>query len=249
MIDISIVMPTYNRINFLKQALDSVINQSYSDWELIIIDDGSTDGTGDFIKKNYHDRRIKYYYQKNRGEYPATNKAIKLAKGKYITWLHSDDFWPMNSLEDRINFFQKNPDCDFIHADIIKVNKIGKQTEKLIGSDLSSKKILENYCKKYYHTMIAGDPVKYVHHTSFLIKKDFFKKVGYLNEKLFHAGDFDWFLRALDCAKKIKHLPKVVYFYRTHPGTKRITDAKVVNENQVVKRILIKRCSKVCKIK
>jgi len=86
----SIVIPAYNRAKFLPRAINSVLKQDVSNWELIIVDDGSTDETGK-IAKQYNDRRIKYVYQENKGEAGARNTGIKNAKATYICFLDSDD--------------------------------------------------------------------------------------------------------------------------------------------------------------
>ena len=95
---ISIVMPTYNRADsFFRAAIESALNQTYKNFELIIIDDASTDNTSKLVN-SFNDKRIVYFQSDhNHGEYWATNYGIILAKGKYLTWLHSDDILPTNS--------------------------------------------------------------------------------------------------------------------------------------------------------
>jgi len=96
----SIVIPTYNRIDVLDRSIKSVIKQSYSNFELLIIDNGSTDGTKLWIQKNFTDKRLKYFYQNGTGS-PAgpRNSGIKLAQGKWICFLDSDDMWHKKKLE------------------------------------------------------------------------------------------------------------------------------------------------------
>lgn len=238
-------MPVYNREQYIKKAIESLIEQDFKDWELVIVDDGSTDQTASIIE-SFADPRIKYHYQKNAGEYVATNNGFKLTKGKFITWLHSDDILPPHSLSNRYNFFQKNINCDFIHADIIKIDKDGKKIKEIRGSDLSAAEIFKKYCIEYYNSLLQKNIKSWVHHLTLLIKRDFFQSVGYMDEKLKHAGDFDWLLRALKISPNIKHLNKVVYYYRSHSGTKRVTDAKIVDKNLVVKNILKKHCGDKC---
>lgn len=238
-------MPVYNREYYIKKAIDSLIIQDFKDWELIVIDDGSTDKTGQIIK-SFKDSRIKYHYQKNAGEYIATNNGFKLTKGEFITWFHSDDILPQDSLSSRYNFFQKNIDCDFIHTDILKIDENGKKIKEIKASDLSATEIFKKYCTEYYNSLLRKNIKSWVHHLTFLIKRGFYQSVGYMDEKLIYAGDFDWFLRALKIAHKIKRLDKITYYYRSHPGTKRTTEAKIVNENLVVKNILKKYCGHLC---
>jgi len=111
----SVVIPTYNRKNVLNRSVSSVIKQSYSNFELLIIDNGSTDGTKSWIQKNFTDKRIKYFYQDGTGS-PAgpRNSGIKLAKGKWICFLDSDDMWHQTKLEKIFQAIQLNSGLDII---------------------------------------------------------------------------------------------------------------------------------------
>ena len=122
----SVIIPTYNRLNLLKAAVDSVLEQSYDDFELIIVDNGSTDGTGDWLKNNYSDARIQYHYQLGTGS-PAgpRNTGINLASGEWVCFLDSDDHWCANKLEVVKREIDKAPEFDVhchdeIQQDILK---------------------------------------------------------------------------------------------------------------------------------
>ena len=92
---VSVIIPTYNRAHLVGRAIKSVLNQTYRDFEIIVVDDGSTDNTKDIIKEfQKKDKRIKYIpYEKNKGGSAARNTGIKAAKGEYIAFLDSDDEW------------------------------------------------------------------------------------------------------------------------------------------------------------
>jgi glycosyltransferase involved in cell wall biosynthesis len=112
---VSIIMPAYNAANYIQEAIDSVINQTFVDWELIIVDDGSTDHTKEVIAKNVLvDERIHYYYQKNGKQGKARNLAISKSKGTYLAFLDADDFWIPQKLEMQlIEIEEKNVDLVF----------------------------------------------------------------------------------------------------------------------------------------
>jgi len=96
---ISVIIPTYNRANFIDVAIKSVLNQSYQDFEIIIVDDGSTDNTEEIVK-NFNDFRINYFFHKfNQGISAARNTGIKACQGKYIAFLDSDDEWLPEKLD------------------------------------------------------------------------------------------------------------------------------------------------------
>ena len=123
---ISIITPTYNHEKYIKTCIESVLAQSYHNWEQIIIDDGSTDNTEKIIK-NYKDERIKYIKQKNKGIWRLSetyNKALKYSKGEVIAILEGDDFWPPYKLEKQISSF-KDPNVVLIWGNANLVNKNG----------------------------------------------------------------------------------------------------------------------------
>lgn len=105
---VSIITPTFNHERFIAECIDSVINQTFNDWEMIIIDDGSTDSTPDIIS-DYDDDRIIYIRQENEGPYKLGeiyNKALSLSNGDFIAILEGDDFWPPEKLDYSITFIQ-----------------------------------------------------------------------------------------------------------------------------------------------
>ncbi len=115
----SVIITTYNRAILLKRALDSLITQSEPDWEAIIVDDGSTDNTESAIKSYLeNDSRIKYVYQNNTGYSLSKNTGIFLSKGKYITFLDSDDEYLSDHLETRKIILRNHPDTQFLYSGV-----------------------------------------------------------------------------------------------------------------------------------
>lgn len=111
-------MPVYNGAKFIAEAINSVINQSYDNWELIIINDGSTDDTEEIVKK-FIDNRIKYFFQKNKGVSSARNRGLQEMQGEYFCFLDADDSLPYKSLEARYNVFVENPETSFVDGVVI----------------------------------------------------------------------------------------------------------------------------------
>ena len=99
---VSVIIPTYNRAGVIKETINSIINQTYSNFEIIIVDDGSTDNTGDIIK-TFQDDRIKYYWKKNTGlPSKARNVGLKHVNGEFIAFLDSDDIWLPKKIETQL---------------------------------------------------------------------------------------------------------------------------------------------------
>ncbi len=130
---VSIILPTFNREKLLKRAINSVLAQSFNDWELLILDDGSNDNTAElcsyFVKS---DKRIKYFFHENIGLPLTLNKGIDLAKGFFITFLGSDDKYLPNHLELRVNYLKESPETDMLHGGVkIKSNEYIKDKNNL----------------------------------------------------------------------------------------------------------------------
>jgi teichuronic acid biosynthesis glycosyltransferase TuaG len=110
---VSIITPAFNAAKYIKEAIDSVLTQSYSNWELLIVNDGSTDSTGD-IAKSYNDNRILYFEQEKKGVSAARNTALGNMSGHYFCFLDADDILPKDSLKDRLKVFMEDENIEFV---------------------------------------------------------------------------------------------------------------------------------------
>jgi len=115
---VSIIMPAYNAESFIAEAIQSVIEQTFYDWELLIIDDGSTDGTANIVN-TFSDERVMLIQQENAGVSAARNVGLDRAKGKYITFLDADDILPHRSLEVRIEYLKSHIDIDLVDGNVV----------------------------------------------------------------------------------------------------------------------------------
>ncbi len=115
---VSVVVPCYNAESFISETIQSVLAQTYSSWELIIVDDGSRDDSAKIIQ-SFQDERIRYFYQENAGVSCARNTGIAQARGKYIAFLDADDLYLPENLEKKVNFLENHPGCVLVHSDVI----------------------------------------------------------------------------------------------------------------------------------
>lgn len=143
---VSIIMPSYNTGKFIGETINSVIDQTYINWELIIVDDCSSDNT-DEIVKNIKDSRIVYLKnEKNMGAAVSRNRALREAKGKWIAFLDSDDLWKENKLEKQIKFMKDN-NYYFTYTNYIEIDENGNQNgKKITGPKRITKTGMFNYC-------------------------------------------------------------------------------------------------------
>ena len=178
---VSVIIPTYNRKHTLKRAIQSVRIQSSPPFEIIVVDDGSNDGTKDWVKQEYPD--IKYIYQKNSGVSSARNKGIKIARGDWIALLDSDDEWLPNKLNEQINKIKLNLDVKILHSNEIwirngvRVNQMKKH--KKFGGYIFEKCL--DMCR--------------ISPSSVMLKKAIFDDIGNFDESLKICEDYDLWLR------------------------------------------------------
>ncbi len=144
---VSIIMPSYNTGRFIKDTIESVLVQSYCNWELIIVDDCSTDNTDEIINQYLVDERIRYIKNDiNSGAAISRNRALKEAKGKWIAFLDSDDLWKPEKLEKQIAFMQKNG-YHFSYTNYIEIDEKSVPNGKSVtGPERITKHGMYNYC-------------------------------------------------------------------------------------------------------
>ena len=133
---ISVIIPTYNRAQLLPRAIQSVVGQDFKDWELLIIDDGSSDNTKEVLKLYKDDRRISVFTQGNHGVSHARNRAVEMAQGEWLSFLDSDDEWFTHKLSSQIKVLETQSDVEIIHGEEIwirngvRVNPMKKHEKK-----------------------------------------------------------------------------------------------------------------------
>ena len=202
--NISVVIPTYNRVELLKRSIDSVINQTIKPFEIIIVDDGSNDGTEAMVKKKYDS--LKLIKQKNKGASAARNTGIKASSGEWICFLDSDDEWKNNKLEKQITFVANNSDYKFFHS-----NEIWIKNGKRINQKKKHKKYGGDIFKKCLD-MCRISP------SSVLINKNIFEEIGFFNENLVVCEDYELWLRICDQYKVFFIDEPLIIKYGGHQG-------------------------------
>ena len=178
---ISAIIPTFNRIDLLKRAIDSVLNQSIKPYDIIVVDDGSTDGTSDMIQQKY--KSIKLIQQKNSGVSAARNNGIKNAQGDWIALLDSDDEWKKNKLEEQVNKLTDNPKYEFCHTNEIWIRN---------GIRVNQKKRHKKYGGFIFDKCLD---ICRISPSSVLFNKNIFNHIGWFNDKLPVCEDYDLWLR------------------------------------------------------
>ncbi len=182
---VSVVIPTYNRKKTVGRAIQSALNQSFKNLEIVVLDDGSTDGTNEVVAGYLHHPNIRYIYQNNQGSLDKTmNNLVRATRGKYIAPLDDDDFWcDADKIKKQVEFLEKNPAYVLVGGGAIKIDQNGKEIVRYLvterDQDIRQKILMNN---------------AFVH-VSTLYKKDAWEKVGGYDEDLDGGGDWDLWMK------------------------------------------------------
>jgi len=179
---VSICIPTYNRKKYLKETLDSVFAQTYKDYEIVIVDDGSTDGTEEIIKKC--GKTIRYYWQKNAGEAVTRNKLIELAQCQFIAFIDSDDLLIPDAIERMMKIMEAESGNVFVYGSYIRIDANGKNIGRC------KKKVYSGYVTTHLFQEI------FVHPNGSIFPKKALQELGGFDTSLKSCPDYDMELRA-----------------------------------------------------
>lgn len=209
---VSILIPNFNKEKYLKMALDSVILQTYKNWECIIVDDYSTDLSWSILEEYAKlDSRFKIYKRpvfKKSGGNSARNFALKLSKGYFINWFDSDDIMDIKMIEEKIKVFDQNSCLDFVLGNVIKFECSTENQLKINNLDLSQKDI------NYALNMIKGN--FWIPTPSPLFKRIFLKDFEYcFDEELVWDQEIEFMSRVLLSNPKFEFTKDSIFYYRT----------------------------------
>lgn len=204
---VSVVIPTYNRAKLVTQAIDSVLAQTYEDFEIIVVDDGSTDNTCEALEPYIREKKIRYIYQENLGEPGARNTGIRVAEGEYIAFLDSDDLWLPTKLAVQMDVFEKGHSAAVVFSAASEFDDRGNENVRE-----SSKLLRSGYI---YKDLILRKRSRCT--SSALVRRKHLMVVGLFDESLTETGaDWDLFLR-LARNYKVLYVSDCLVKRRVHP--------------------------------
>lgn len=201
MAKISVVTPTFNSIHTLRDTIESVRSQDYSNWEHIVMDGGSKDGTIEMLKEYPH---LTWISEKDEGHYHAMNKGIERSTGEIVTILNSDDCHRPGALRAVAKAFQKHPEWEGLFGDIVYV-------------DSRRKEIYRREEALYDYDVLRFSGVCYVIHQALFVRRAVHEKLGLYRHKEFkNCCDYDFILKLGQAGLKVGHIPEYLVDYRYH---------------------------------
>lgn len=199
---VSVIIPVFNGDNFLDQAIESVLKQTYSNIELLVIDDGSTDGTWGIIRS--YGNELRGFHKENGGVASALNLGISHATGKYIAWLSHDDIFLPQKIQCQVTFLESHPNYKACYTDFCIINTQDELLRNVKNPWYPRSKMVQT---------LFGE--MYINGSTTLIDSNCFDVVGLFNENLAHTQDLDMWFRILEMFE-IGHLDQILLKSRTH---------------------------------
>jgi len=221
--DISVVIPAYNSARYVGEAIQSALGQSHPPVEVIVIDDGSTDGTAEVVRR-FSDR-VRYCYQENGGIGAARNKGVQLARGTFLSFIDADDCWTQNKLSLQLQQFVLDPELDMVFGHALQVVTGDAWDNRNSDRDPSQMNLTP--------AVVPG---------GLLIKRESFLRVGSFRTDT-KVGEFiDWYARAIEMGLKSRLLPDLVLWRRLHDSNQGIRErASLSDYARVLKASLDRR--------
>lgn len=223
---VSIVLPVYNGEKFLSCSIESCINQTFKDWELLIIDDCSDDSSSDIARRyQQKDERIYYYKNDSNMKLPRTlNRGFSLARGSYLTWTSDDNYYRPKAIEEMLNVLE-NSNADFVFTAFSTINENGETIKK--------NSISEDPRHLIWKYNIVG--------ACFMYSRAVYEKIGDYDPDLFLSEDYDYWLRIFH-EFEVEYIDEDLYAYRKHDRT--LTAMYKAAQHEALEKVLLKNIAR-----
>ncbi|MBU1863052.1 MAG: glycosyltransferase, partial [Candidatus Omnitrophica bacterium] len=212
----------FNAEKYISETLDSVFSQTFKNFEVIVVDDGSTDNTGEVVK--LYNREVKYIYKKNGGSATARNVGIKAARGEYVAFLDADDLWIENKLEEQLKVLENNTDLVWTYTNVVM---FGEENKNILYRPRTARKFLNGDILQH---LLLED---FIPSPTPILKRSVFDEIGYFDETLMRSEDWDLWIRIAE-KHPVYYTKYPLAMYRSHPFNKSsISDLQVTLKNRV----------------
>ncbi|MGD2072341.1 MAG: glycosyltransferase [Candidatus Thorarchaeota archaeon] len=226
---VSIIIPAYNAEKHIEETISSILMQDFEDFEIIAVNDGSSDKTEEVINKlSEKDSRVKLVDKKNGGAASACNEGLKHISGEYVLRIDSDDLMKQRRLSEQTKFLDENPDIDMVYGDVeVLFESTGdKIIKQALEFDRDAREILLEASKREDLGEIEANWLlttpevnKFIPAGSVMLRRKVFEECKF-DENLRNSEDYDLWFQVIGGGFKIKRLPMIAYVYRVHPEQK-----------------------------
>jgi glycosyltransferase involved in cell wall biosynthesis len=222
---VSVIIPTYNSADYIEEALESVFEQTFQDFEIIVIDDGSTDGTGEILKK--YGERVKYLFQENGGPASARNRGIRIARGEYIAFLDADDLWVSTKLEKQVSLFHQRK-----HLGMVTTGACSFDEKGVFGYSTDKRKTLMvgDIARNIFLRSNIGTP-------TVMVRKEVFDSIGFFEENIRQAEDDNMWIR-ITAHYDVELIDEALIKIRNHPGRMTLNKSELLKSVQTSIQLL-----------
>ena len=209
---VSVIIPVYNYDRYLGEAIESALGQTYQHLEVIVVDDGSTDQSGE-VARSFAGRGVRYCHQVHAGIGPARNSGVELAQGEFLAFLDADDRWSLEKLERQLRAFESDPKLEMVFGHALQLQN-GQEWEAGVRDN---------------QLAVAGMVPGMVPGTM-LIKRDAFLRVGKFQGD-WKVGEFiDWYARAVELQIRSLVLPELLLWRRIHDSNQGVRERQSVTD-------------------
>lgn len=203
---VTVVLPTHNRARLVVEAIASVRAQTFQDWELIVVDDGSTDGTTGLVRRCAgQDSRIRHVFQRHEGLPAARNAGLRVASGEWIAFLDDDDRWKPTKLERQVEHLRRHPEAGGVFVLAHPIDAEGRPLNGVMGDGV----------QPCLTTLIQQEAIWLPSQT--MLRRECLRRVGLFDQRLRHGSDRELWIRILQ-EYPIQRIDEVLVEYRVHSG-------------------------------
>ena len=223
MVKVSIIIPVYNGERYVSEAIDSVLNQSYKDFEIIVIDDDSKDNTSNILRT--YGKKIRWKSQENKGQASALNEGIKMAKGRYIAYLDADDVCLPERFENQVEYLDAHSNVGLVYSDFYQINGNG-ETQRIMKSHPHDKFVLLQN--------------NYIPRSTVMHKRECLNGVGLFDESITGDDDWDMWIRISE-RFGMGYIGKPLVKYRVHKGNISLLRPKRLDRGRYMKMRILEK--------
>jgi hypothetical protein len=227
---VSVVIPTYNCADFIARAIDSVLDQTYKDFEVIVVDDGSTDNTADIMSR--FEKRVRYLLQENKGVSAARNLAVLHATGELFAYLDADDKWYPQKLELQVRFLDTHPECGLVHSDVSVIDENDQIIHQRFNAE-SGRPVPQSYC------LIDLLHRCHIQTLTVVERRSCFNEVGEFLKQLPIAQDYYHWIRTAIQGFEIGYIDQPLALYRWRRGSLMSSQTRLLQDLITICQLLL----------